>query len=177
MDAVALRYATSLFELASETESIETFEKDLSLVKNVLVSDEAILKFFNHYSITKEEKIKVINQAFKNEVSLYVLNFLKLLVDKNRTSYLLKIIDAYHHLTNKHLGIKEGTIYSTYMLEENDIKRIEEAMSQKLNAKVKLFCEIDTSLIGGLKVVVENHVEDGSVKNRMNLLKQELLRK
>ena len=50
-------------------------------------------------------------------------------------------------------------------------------MSEKLNVKVKLTCKVDESLIGGLKVVVGNHIEDGSIKNRMNLLKQELLRK
>ena len=38
MDNVALIYATSLFELASETNDIETFEKDLTLVKEVLMS-------------------------------------------------------------------------------------------------------------------------------------------
>ena len=48
---------------------------------------------------------------------------------------------------------------------------------KKLNLKILLKNEIDESLLGGVKVVVENHVMDGSIKNRMDLLKQELLRK
>lgn len=177
MDNVALIYATSLFELASETNDIETFEKDLTLVKEVLMSDDSIMNFLNHYKITKEAKIQVIDQSFKDQVSLYVLNFIKLLIVKKRINELLNIIEAYHQLTNDYLEIKEGVIYATYSLKQEEISRIEQAMSEKLNVKVKLTCKVDESLIGGLKVVVGNHIEDGSIKNRMNLLKQELLRK
>ena len=40
------------------------------------------MNFLNHYKITKEAKIQVIDQSFKDQVSLYVLNFIKLLIVK-----------------------------------------------------------------------------------------------
>lgn len=177
MESIALRYATSLFELAQETKSIDKFEEDLLLVKETLCLDNSILEFFNHYNISKEDKKKVIDQSFQDSISTYVLNFLKLLVDKKRFGNIIHIIDAFHELNNEYYGIQEGIVYSAYALTKKEIADIEKAMSKKLNVKVKLTCIVDQTLIGGVKVVIKNHVEDGSIKNKMNLLKQELLRK
>ena len=48
MDAISLRYAQSLFELAKEEKAIETYQKDMLKVEDVF-QDEAIVKFFSHY--------------------------------------------------------------------------------------------------------------------------------
>ena len=68
-------------------------------------------------------------------------------------------------------------VYSYLPLTNEEVNKIQEAVSKKLNLKILLKNEIDESLMGGVKVVVENHVMDSSIKNRMDLLKQELLRK
>lgn len=177
MEAVALRYANSLFEIAQEENAIKRYEADLNLVKQVLCQDADILSFFMHFNVSKEAKKETLDRAFKESVSPYVLNFIKLLVDKNRADSLVEIIDAFHILTNEYLGIKEGTVYSSLPLTKEEITEIEKAVSKKMNAKIILKNLVDESLIGGVKVMVGNHVIDGSIKNKMDLLKQELLRK
>lgn len=177
MESVALRYATSLFEIAQEEKSIEKYLEDLKLIKDVLLSDEATMSFFMHYNVNKEDKKNTLDKAFKDSVSIYVLNFVKLLIDKNRMGSVINVVDAFNSLTNQYLGIKEGIIYTSNPLEESEITRIEAVVSSKMDSKVILKPIIDETLIGGIKVVVGNHVMDGSVRNKMELLRHELLRK
>lgn len=177
MESVALRYASSLFELAQEERQIERYEADLALVKNIICSDEEVLSFFMHFNVEKEAKKETIDKAFNGSLSVYVLNFIKLLIDKNRMNSLPEIINAFHSLTNDYLGIKEGTLYSSMELDKQEIKKIEHVLSKRMDKKIVLKLEIDENLIGGVKVVIGNHVIDGSVKNKMDLLKNELLRK
>ena len=176
MDIVAMRYATGLFDLAKEENSIEKYDEDLKVVEEVL-SDQEIRAFFNHYKVAKADKFKVLDDAFKSQISEYVLNFLKLLIDKGRFSSVMDMISAYHTLTNDYLGVKTGTLYTSRALSDASIKEIQDAVSKSMNAKVILSVVIDESLIGGIKVVVGTHVIDGSIKNKLSLLKSELLRK
>ncbi len=177
MESVALRYASSLFELAQEENSIERYEADLALVNSIICSDEEVLNFFKHFNVDKKVKKETIDKAFNNRISVYVLNFIKLLIDKNRMSLLPDMIQAYHSLTNDYLGIKEGEVYSSLPLDSKDIIRLEEVLSKKMNKKIILTPKIDESLIGGIKVIIGHHVIDGTAKNKMDLLKNELLRK
>ena len=75
MESVALRYATSLFEIAKEENAIERYEADLHLVKDVLTKDEDVLSFFMHFNVSKEAKKETLEKAFKDSLSRNVLNF------------------------------------------------------------------------------------------------------
>lgn len=54
---------------------------------------------------------------------------------------------------------------------------MEDALSKKENKTIRLRVVNDPSLIGGIKVEINNRVFDGSIKNKVALLKKELLRK
>ena len=58
-----------------------------------------------------------------------------------------------------------------------EVKEVEDALSKKENKTIRLRVVNDPSLIGGIKVEINNRVFDGSIKNKIALLKKELLRK
>ena len=172
-----MTYATPLFELAVEENSVESYASDFKLIQEIVVDDQEVFSFFTHFNIDKDVKKATLDEAFKENVSIYILNFLKLLVDKNRMHSLPEIAEAFHELMNQYLGIEEGIVYATMPLDESEISRLEEVLSKRMNKTVHLTLQIDSSLIGGIKVVINDHVIDGTIKNKMTLLKQELLRK
>ena len=165
MDAVAVRYAESLFDLAKEMNQVEAYSKDIDLIRTVFESDPSFVPFFSHVLIEDEAKCALLDKSFKGQVNDYVVNFLKLLVRKRRMRYVMEIIEAFKALTNEHFGILEGILYANY-----DI-------SKKENKTIRLRVVNDPSLIGGIKVEINNRVFDGSIKNKVALLKKELLRK
>lgn len=177
MSVVGDRYAESLFDLAKEENKVTQYLDDIKLVGEVLDSDPQIVQFFNHVLIENDKKIQLLYQSFKGNVDQYVLNFLKLLVQSRRIRYIDDIVKSYINLSNQYLGIEEGMIYTPYELTDQQIQDIEKAISQKENKKVTLKVSIDPSLLGGIKVQIANRIYDGTIKNKVEMLKKELLRK
>lgn len=177
MSVVGDRYAESLFDLAKEENKVTQYLDDIKLVGEVLDSDPQIVQFFNHVLIENDKKIQLLDQSFKGNVDQYVLNFLKLLVQSRRIRYIDDIVKSYINLSNQYLGIEEGMIYTPYELTDQQIQDIEKAISQKENKKVTLKVSIDPSLLGGIKVQIVNRIYDGTIKNKVEMLKKELLRK
>ncbi|MDD8048638.1 MAG: F0F1 ATP synthase subunit delta [Thomasclavelia sp.] len=177
MEAVAQRYAESLFALAKEDNQVEAYYNDMVLIEKVFNSDKSFVSFFSHVLIENDVKIKLLDDSFKGQISPYTLNFLKLLVKKKRMNYINSIIKAFFDLTNEYKGIEEGVLYTAYDIPDNEIKKIEEAISKKENKTVKLRVLKDSSLVGGIKVQIDNRVYDDSIANRLSTLKKELLRK
>ena len=177
MSVVGDRYAESLFDLAKEENKVTQYLDDIKLVGEVLDSDPQIVQFFNHVLIENDKKIQLLDQSFKGNVDQYVLNFLKLLVQSRRIRYIDDIVKSYIKLSNQYLGIEEGMIYTPYELTDQQIQDIEKAISQKENKKVTLKVSIDPSLLGGIKFQIANRIYDGTIKNKVEMLKKELLRK
>lgn len=177
MSVVGDRYAESLFDLAKEENKVTQYLDDIKLVGEVLDSDPQLVQFFNHVLIENDKKIQLLDQSFKGNVDQYVLNFLKLLVQSRRIRYIDDIVKSYIKLSNQYLGIEEGMIYTPYELTDQQIQDIEKAISQKENKKVTLKVSIDPSLLGGIKVQISNRIYDGTIKNKVEMLKKELLRK
>lgn len=176
MESVAAIYAESLFDLAKEENMIESYCDDMKKIREVF-EDESFVKFFSHVTLKDEIKMNILKESFQNQVSEYVFNFLLLLVKKRRMKYITGICKEFQSLCNKYFGIKEGILYTAYELSQNEITEVEKAMSSKVNSKVQLRAVIDESLIGGIKVEIENHIYDNSLSYKLESLKKELLRK
>lgn len=177
MSAIGERYAESLFDLAIEENKVDKYLEDIKLVDEILHSDRKIVQFFSHVLVENDVKYQLLEKSFGQNVDKYVLNFLKLLVQSRRIRYIDDIVKCYIDLSNEHLGIEQGIIYSPYEISDKQIKDIEKAISQKENKKVTLQVKLDPSLLGGIKVQISNRVYDGTIKNKVEMLKKELLRK
>ncbi len=174
MNVISSRYAESLFELAKEEKQIETYQNDIKKVHDVF-TDVSFVQFFSHVALRDDVKIDVLKKSFQNQVCDYVYNFLMLLIKKRRMKYILEICEHFQSLCNEHFGIKVGRVFSAYPMSDEEIKKIEKAMSEKENKKVQLRLVVDETLIGGIKVEINNHVYDDSLSFKLETLKKELL--
>jgi F-type H+-transporting ATPase subunit delta len=89
----------------------------------------------------------------------------------------MDILDDFNSLANENQDIVEGLIYSAFPLDESTLLKIKNKISQIENHEVDLISKIDPSLIGGVKVVINSHVYDGSIKNQLEKMQINLLRK
>ena len=89
----------------------------------------------------------------------------------------LSMVDKTLVNVNEYRGVDEGLVYSTIPLDEKTINKIEEKISKIESRKVELINKIDPALIGGVKVVINGHIYDGSIKNQIEMMKIDLLKK
>ena len=113
-----------------------------------------------------------MEEAFKSLESKNIISFIKVIIDNHRVNEIQTIFKEFHTMCNEHLGIEEGIVYSVIELSDEQIKEIEEAISKRKKVKVELQNIIDERLIGGIKVVVHDHVYDSSLLYKINSLKK-----
>lgn len=175
-DEVFINYATALFSLAKNENKVEIYLKEMKEVTEVLTSSPEILETFSSYRLSKEELYQLLDESFKKLESPSLLPFLKLLLSKHLLSSIREISADFYTLCNDYLGIKEGIIYSTKPLSKDEVTKIEDILGKKLNSKIYLKNRIDLNIIGGVKVVLDGKIYDGSVARKVENLRNELLK-
>lgn len=161
---VSKRYAEALFELAdSEREEILEELKNISFYykNNSLFKDT-----FNNPRIKKETKLDIIKEISKNEK---FINFINLLLKENRFNIIDNIYRDYLKMVNELKKKATIKIISACDLKEDEITKIVEKYKKQiglLEADVEV--SIDESLIGGLKLIIDGKVYDGSLQTKLD---------
>lgn len=174
MDSLYSRYANALFSIALEENKVEFYKNEIKMLKQVILQNDEILHLLSSCFILKEDKEKIIDDVFKNQ-DINIINFLKVIVNNKRTNYLIKIFEEFIKTCNENLNVKEGIVYSITKLDKKQVEEIEKALKVRLNCEVELVNLIDERLLGGVKVVIEDKIFDGSIKNKLEKLKSSLI--
>jgi len=175
MSKIASRYTVALLELAIDEARVPFYRDQIALIHNTINKCPSLMVFLNHFLISKEEKKALIEEIFADHDNESVIKFLYVIIDHDRCNILDTIIDDFLKQSNAYLGILTGYVYSAYQLDEKQLKEIEDAVSIRLEKKVILENFVDQGLISGVKIVVDDNVIDGTLKNKISLLKNSLL--
>lgn len=174
MNEVASRYASALVSIAKEENKLEEYKLAILSVKNYLDANPELFKFLKSYFVKDEQKVLVIEDLTKSFGLKNLANFLNVLATKHKFFIFKDIVKEITKGINTELDIDEGFVYSIEPLENSKIVEISRVISQKLKRKVELTNKIDKTLIGGIKVVVHDNVFDGSIKYKLETMKEEL---
>lgn len=173
---VAERYAQGLFELARENQSATEKKAQAEVILLALEQNPEVSVFLRAVKISKEEKKSFIDAVFGNAADIDMIHFLKLLIDKGRINYLKDILQHFLDLVNDMLMIRKATVWSARPLKAEDLDRIRVSLEKKHKTKIILENKINPDLIAGIKVTVGNTVTDVTMKNRIESMKETLLK-
>lgn len=169
MPLVERRYAQALFELSGA--DIHGMVHELKDFVEVFKTSEELNTFLLDPRVKTDEKQKVLRNVLTDKLSKNILNFILLLVDKHRIKELPGIYEQFLHIVNEKSNILEMEIISAVPLDEETLQRIKEKFRQKYKASsVKATEKVDSSIIGGVKVIIGDKVFDGSIKGRIESL-------
>lgn len=171
---LARRYAQAIGELAFEKESVDEIGKDLELVRTILSEQPALSLLLADPNTPKDEKDKVIVSLFDGRVNQVSLNFLRLVVEKQRGSELSQMIDEFFAYTNERRGIIEVEVTAAATLKSSEEEIIIKRLSEVTGREVRLLVKEDVTLLGGVIARVGDLVMDGSVKTRLESLRESL---
>ena len=88
-------YGDALFELAMEKGNLDTYFSQCKDILQAILDNEELLKLLSHPKITKEEKVKVIEDVFAGRVDDDITGFFVLIVKKDRQTELLQILEYF----------------------------------------------------------------------------------
>ena len=174
MESQISKYASAIVSIAKEEKKCEQYKSAFLSLLDTFKDNPEVMKYLESYFVSDDDKFKIIDELAKPYKSENLCNFLKLLAKKHLIYKFKDIVKEVLKLLNEELNIDDGFLYSTEKLSSNQIERIEEAIGKRLGHKVELKNIIDERLIGGVRVVIHDHVFDGSLNYKIETLKNNL---
>ncbi len=173
---VAQRYAEALYDLGHEEKVLDELENSYRFVWERVKENDDFHRFLNHPLIPDGSKFELIDNIFQNKVHPYLLNYLQLLVRKNREPYIGDVYEEFISLREKKEEIVKVMVSSPYELAENGLlDRIKDRLKEIFGKKIRVETVLDKRLLAGIKLQVGETVIDGSLKARLDDLEDKLV--
>lgn len=174
MSAVST-YAQALFEAARERDELEKTLEDLKDFDAAVAENEELRLFFFGGQVPEVQKRRAID-GLTEGMTLSTRNFLKVLSDNDRTEALHEIVVRFEDLVKEHLGRVEVQVTTAIELSEEEEEKIKERLARILEGReVVLETRVDPDLLGGAVFRFGGTMFDGSVRGRLQSLREEML--
>ena len=167
MTETARMYGGSLYDLAAEEGLDERILGELDGVTALLNGDAEYLHLLSIPSIPKKERCALLDEAFRGQVHLYVLNFMKLLCEKGALRELPGCARAYRLRYNEAHGILEATAVSAVPLTAEQTRRLHEKLEKVTGRHIDLKTKVEPAVLGGIRLDIEGTELDGTVRSRL----------
>jgi F-type H+-transporting ATPase subunit delta len=167
---VAKRYAEALFELARDKDQVESISAEIRRVQEVITAVPEFTAYLDNFLINGAEKKETVGLVFEGQLSPLVSDFISLLVDKRRESYLGLILTAFIVLVDEAAGIKDTDLYTATALSPEAVKSLTEKLSQATGYTIRLHASVDPQLIAGVKLRIGDRIVDGTLRKQLEML-------
>jgi len=168
------RYAQALFELALEKGRPENWKTSLEYAAG-MVAEEALLHILENPKLPVEDKKAIIHRLLGSLEPL-VVNLIYLLMTRGKLRVLGAISKDYERLLDQHQGIARAEVVTATALHEKDRKCLSALFTEIVGSRVIIEAKIDPSILGGFKARIGDILIDGSIRNTLNSLRNDLLR-
>lgn len=169
------RYALALYEVAEEKNKIEEYLKDLRIICDLIDNNKDFYEVIKHPQISTKKKKKTFINIFKGNIDEELLSFLLILIEKDRILYLREKLNEMEKIVLERKNTLRGIVKTTVPLTEGEYEKLLSKLEAKYNKKIILEQIIDPSILGGIFVRVNNEVIDGTVKLKLEELKNLML--
>jgi len=166
------RYAEAFISYVKPILGLDEIVDEFKNLKFVLVQNPELKVFLENYGILHKEKYDTIESVLK-DFSRELRDFLKYLVRKDRIMHILEMCD-YVRVTYAHGETVDALLKTSYPLDLELVQAIKESAERKCGKKLNLHIQYDGDLLGGVCLTVGNLVFDGSVKKRLEELREKL---
>lgn len=176
-DALAGRYARSLFELARDAggpEKIAELADELEQVSELARSDRGFGEFLASPIIDRSKRAAALQAMFQDRITDLGLRFLLVLNQKGRLGHLEPIRAAYDALVQETQGRVEVDVWTAAPLGAEQKRIIGERIREAIGKEPVLHAYVDASMIGGIRLLIGDRMVDGSIATRLRRLRQSI---
>ena len=173
--SLAGRYASALFDLASENGTVTAVETDLDKLGAALRESDELHALTTNPQVSRGAAQKAMwGVAALLGLSELTQNFTGVLAQNRRLAQLPDIIRAFRAIAAAQRGEVTATVTSAHALTDAQLEQLRQKLTAREGRTVKLSAEVDPELLGGLVVTVGSKRIDGSIRTRINSLAQQM---
>lgn len=168
---VAATYAGSLFEAACEDGCEKELLGEIDALEQIILQSPDFVRVLSAPNIEKSEKHTLIDDIFKDKAHIYLVNFLKLLVDMGRSSSIGEIIGEYRKCYRKKYRITKADVVTAAPISDRLKQKLKEKLEKITGMTVELDLKVNPDILGGMVVTMDYRQFDASVKTQLHQLR------
>ena len=170
------RYALALYEVAEEKGKVQQYLQDLREICNLIDNNKEFYEVIKHPQISTKKKKKTFINIFKGHIDEELLSFLLILIEKDRILFLKEKLREMEKIDLERKNTIKGIVKTTIPLTEEEFNKLLSELERKYKKHIILDQVIDQSILGGIYVRINNDVIDGTVKSKLEELKDLMLK-
>ena len=167
-----MRYAQSLFELASEAKAIEKVEESLRAFQALIAESDDLKRFVESPVLSSDEQSVAIDAILaKAKAHPLVANFLKVVARNRRLFAVPAMTQAFFAIAAEARGETTADVVSAHDLNATQTKQLQAALKEVAGKDVAINLTVDPTILGGLVVKMGSRQIDTSLKTKLSTLK------
>ena len=173
---LAKLYSNILFECAKDMSALNEVRDSISKIDNLVRSNADLKNFVQSKRLLKEDKLKILDKVLGSSIHGLVLGIVSYMSGM-QTNKTIGLIKKYYHERYKDISnqVSVQAIVSN-SLNEKETKELKEKLDKALGKDADLSIKVDASIIGGIKLRVENTFLDASLKSQTKNIKLDLMK-
>lgn len=172
MTTTSREYAGALFELAAQEGLLKETSQGLETVESALLQTPGYRALLASPAIGKKERLDALDEAFRGKVPEILLAILRMMVSRGHIRAFDGMVRDYEELAREYRGEAIAIVTSAVPLKEAETVALREKLEKRIGRKVTLRCQEDPELLGGVRVEVDGRVIDGSIRNKLEEIKE-----
>lgn len=172
MKGIAKEYAQALFVLGCESGAERDFMAALSDIAAQFERYPEYLELLSSPTLTLGERMDALSRVLGEDYPAHVRSFLQLLCEKGRMRSFAECVKEYQLLLDAKEAMLTAHVRSAFELTEQQKSALRQKLERMSGAHVTLECCVDASLLGGVIVEMDGRVMDGSLRRRLQEIKE-----
>ncbi|HEY1690962.1 MAG TPA: ATP synthase F1 subunit delta [Polyangiaceae bacterium] len=173
---VARRYAQALLELGAETGTLDRLVDEMSTVATAWEASPELRNALENPLVAHDAKKAVMTElADQIGATVTTKHALLLLVDRRRTTALPYVAQYLRELGDARKGILRAEVTTAAPLSDAYYARLQVQLEKMTGKKVVVDRKTDGSLIAGVVTRIGDRILDGSLRTRLQSLKDSLM--
>jgi len=172
---IAAPYARALFDFGKETGTLFEVTSDVQNIQTLLFKSKELSKCLQNPLVSSEAKREILIGVTNKKINKETLQFLSILIERNRINLLLTVIYSYLELVYKTAKSKVFQIVSADIISgDQKVRLIKKIKSITKSNRIMIQFNTDKNLIGGLLIRNQGKIVDYSIKNKLRILAKQL---
>ena len=173
MATSARRYSQAAFSIASEKDEIDKWLSEMEGA-TAIFSDNDCIAFFDAEQIPIDVKLDGVKKLFSKNMGL-IQNLISLMVTRKDISKFLEVSNIFISMADEYKGIVKVDITTAVPIAKENLEKITKKIENIENKKVVINKNIDKNILGGIVIRIGDKLIDGSTRNKINLLSEQLI--
>jgi F-type H+-transporting ATPase subunit delta len=169
---MAGRYATALFDLARETNTIDAVKADLERFDALIAGNPDLARLVRSPVFSADEQGRALSAVLERAaIGPLAVKFLKLVTSNRRLFAVRDMIRGFRELVALHKGEATAEVTVAEALKDEHLGALRAALKAVSGKDVDLDIKVDPAIIGGLVVKLGSRMVDTSLRTKLNAIR------